>query len=252
MGGTDSGRPQRRRVDEAAKAGFVAALRNGTARDEAAAAQGFTAEAFYYLRKRDAVFRLAWIWAIDLSARDQREAQRAASLAREAEGDPIESNNRRMLQRRRARGIRFTDSRKQVYLDHFAGTADLQASADAAGVHMSTVYKHLRIDPVFAEGNEDALRRAYALLEAEAVRQRLEALRRAPFEPQPIGEGAKEFERVIQLLARLERRDGRIGMRQRGQGALKRWTFEESMALLDKKLRALGARRLPPPSEPVE
>ena len=249
MSGTDSDKPKQRRMSEAAKAGFVAALREGIARDESAAAQGFTSEAFYYARRRDAVFRLAWIWAMDLSARDQREAQRAAALVQEAECRPIEGNNKRMLQRRRARGILFTDSRKQLYLDHFAATADLQSAADAAGVHMSTVYKHLRTDPVFAEGNEAALRRAYARLEAEAVRQRLEALRRTPFEPNPTGEGAKEFDRVMQLLARLERRDGRIGMRERGQGALKKWTFEESIALLDKKLQALDARRLPPPED---
>jgi hypothetical protein len=229
-------------VDAAAKQGFVAAIRAGTKRDTAAAAQGFSANAFYCARKRDPLFRQAWDMAMELSAIDQREARRAAEAGRAASRDPIEPNSRRRLQRRRTRGTRFTDRRKQLFLDHFAATADLAAAADVAGVHLSTIYRHLRLDQVFADGCDDALRQAYVLLEAEAVRLRLEAQRRAAFEPVPTGEVAQEFERVLKLLARYERKSGRIGFRSVGPGRERRWTFDEAIAALDKRLRALGAR----------
>lgn len=244
MGGDgDSERPRQRRIDEAAKARFVEALRAGISRDEAAAAEGFSAEAFYGARKRDPLFRSAWIWALELSAVEERETRRAGELAAAAREDDICPNNRRPLQRRRKRGIAFTDARKQRFLDHFAGTADVQAACEAAGIHYSTVYKHRRVDPRFAAGWDEALAQAVAALEAEAVRQRLEMQRRAAFEPHPTGEMAQEFERVMKLLARWDRKDGRVGARQVGPGQQRRWSFEEAIEALDRKLRALGARR---------
>jgi hypothetical protein len=186
-GGDDSGRVARGRIDAGVKARFVEALRAGTSPNAAAAAEGFSAEAFYCARKRDPLFRCAWIWALDLSAVEEREARRAAAKAAAACDGAIQPNNRRPLQRRRKRGIEFTDKRKQAFLDHFAGTADVQAACDAAGVHYSTVYKHRRLDPPFAAGWDEALAQAVASLEAEAVRQRLEMQRRAAFVPNPAG-----------------------------------------------------------------
>lgn len=238
---SESGLP-RRRIDQARKARFVSALRAGTPREEAAAVEGFTSRAFYCARKRDPLFRSAWIWAIELSAVEQRDARRAAELLTEAEKGEIEPNNLRRLQRKRARGIAFTDARKQAFLDHFAGTADVKAACDAAGVHYSTVYKHRRADPVFAAGWDEALAQAYALLEAEALRQRLEMQRRTAFEPQPTGEVAAEFERVMKLLGRWDRRHGGVGAREVRPGRQRRWSFDEAIEALDKKLRALGAR----------
>lgn len=248
--GSDSRRPGRRLVDAAAKAGFVASLRAGVARDEAARAAGFSAEAFYCARKRDALFRHAWMWALELSAVDEREAQRAASLAAAACADPIAPNNRRPLQRRRMRGIKFTDARKRVFLDHYAGTADAFAAADAAGIHYSTFHKHYREDPEFAAACDEALAFAYAQLEAEAVRQRLEAQRGLREGRIPKGEMAREFDRVMQLLARHERRDGRVARRTVGHGRQKSWTFDEAIVALDKKLRALGLRHGIPGDKP--
>lgn len=239
---SDSGRPERRLIDGAAKARFVGALRAGVARNAAAAAEGFSAEAFYCARKRDPLFRSAWIWALELSAVDEREARRAAAMGADAVEGDILPNNLRPLQRRRKRGIAFTDARKQMFLDHFAGTADVQAACEAAGIHYSTVYKHRRLDPSFASGWDEALAQAYARLEAEAVRQRLEMQRRAAFEPQPTGEMATEFERIMKLLARWDRRSGPPSARQIGPGRERRWSFDEAIVALDAKLRALGAR----------
>lgn len=234
----------RRRIDGEVKAGFVAALRAGVGRDEAAKRQGFSAEAFYCARARDALFRSAWIWALELSAVEEREARRAGEMAAAAEHYAIQPNNQRPMQRR-MRGIKFTEARQQMFLDHFAGTADVMASCDAAGIHYSTAYKYRRNDPVFAAGWEAALAQAYAVLEAETLRQRLAAQRRAAIEPNPSGEMNLEFERVMKLLAR---RDGRNGGS--GKGIQARWSFDDAIEALDQKLRALGARRaLPPPSD---
>ncbi len=253
--GSDSGQPRQRRIDEAAKSRFLAALRSGMGRDEAAAQAGFTSTAFYNARERDPVFRQAWLWALELSAIDER----AAAPAPASPDEVIAPNAGRRLQKRRVRRRRFDDRRKRIFLDRFAGTADAYEAAEAAGIGYSTVLQHRRNDPEFAAACQDALDLAYAQLEAEAVRQRLEAQRRLREGLCPTGEMAREFERVMQLLARYRRPDGRVGLREVGRGRERRWSFDEAIQALDKKLRALGARHgiaaepipLPAPAEPL-
>jgi hypothetical protein len=223
-----------------AKLAFVLALRSGAARDSAAKQAGFTATAFYYARERDPVFRQAWLWALELSAGDARSALAARALP--PPGASIVPNANRRLQARIVRRRRFDDARKRLFLDHFAGTADAHAAAQAAGVGYSTIVHHRRRDPEFAAAWDEALAAAYAQLEAEALRQRLEAQRQLREGLCPTGEIAREFERVMQLLARYERKDGRIGIRSVRPGREKRWTFDEAIEALDRKLRALGAR----------
>ena len=249
-------RPPRRQVDEAAKARFLEGLRAGLARDEAARRAGFTATAFYNARERDPVFRLAWRWAHDLSAADDRAAFRAAPAL--GPDEVIAPNANRLLQRRRMRRRRFDDSRKRLYLDHFAGTADSHAAAEAAGVCHSTIVAHRLKDPAFAAAEGEALAVAYAALEIEALRQRLEAQRRLREGLSPTGEISKEFERVMQLLARYDRRGGAVGLRRVAPGRERRWSFDEAIVELDRRLRALGVRHgieaepiaLPPPGDP--
>lgn len=250
-------RPDRRRVDAAAKRDFLAGLRAGLKRDEAAKQAGFTANAFYYARRSDPVFALAWAWAADLSAADAHSA-RAAAAPFDPDEAVIAPNACRRLQLRPIRRALFDDRRKRIYLDHFAGTADARAAAAAAGVAPCTVSAHRRADPEFAAAEDEALAVAYASLEAEAVRQRLEAQRNLREGLCPTGEISQEFDRVIRLLARYERKSGRIGLRAPGLGRERRMSFDEAIALLDRKLRALGARhgvesgddtpRLPPPA----
>ncbi|HKR24659.1 MAG TPA: hypothetical protein VJS15_05335 [Allosphingosinicella sp.] len=246
---SDSGR---RRVDAAAKEAFIAALRDGAHRDEAARLAGFTAEAFYYARRKDGLFRQAWLFALELSAIDARAARSAG-----VPGDvPIAPNSNRPLQARAERRRRFDDRRKRIFLDHFAGTADAHAACDAAGVSYSAYTAHRRKDPEFAAACDEALAVAVAALEAEAVRQRLDAQRNLREGLCPAGGIAKEFERVMLLLARYDRQGGRSGLREVRYGRMKRWSFDEAIAALDRHLRALGARHgieaepimLPPPS----
>lgn len=251
MGGTgDSKRSARRPIDEESKARFVQSIRSGTSRKEAAAAVGYTLGGLYNVRARDCVFRLAWEWALDLAAIDERGGELSRSTADGRPGDRIAPTRGRLLQRQKMRWVKFTDRRQQIYLDHFSGTADAKAAAAAAGVTTHTVQAHARKHPEFAAVEKEALHFAYARLEAESVRQRLEAQRRLSDNLEPTGEIAQEFERVMKLLARYDRRDGRVAAREVGHGHEQVGTFEQAIEALDRKLRALGVRRgIVPPGE---
>ena len=248
----------RRLIDGAVKARLLEALRRGLERDEAAALVGFPLGSLYTARRRDPVFALGWAWAMELAAIDSRGGELARKRP-EGETFRIAPKPFRPLQRQRMRWVRFTEKRQQIFLDHFAGTADAEASADMAGVSYATVRSHYRRNPEFAAAWDEALRVALALLEADALRQRLEAQRRLKENLHPTGEMAQEFargdiaaefERVMKLLARWDRRDGRAGPRDRRPGR-GRWTFDEAIVALDKRLRILGIRRgiVPPDGE---
>lgn len=254
MAGSDSRSPPRRLIEESHKARFLGLLRAGAGREEAAAAAGFPLGSFYNVRARDPVFRLGWEWALDLAAIDERGGELSRRAAEGHPSDRIAPKNGRLLQRQKMRWVKFTPKRQQIYLDHFAGTADSEAAAAAAGVTTHAVRAHARKNPEFEAAEAEALRHAYVKLEAEAVRQRLEAQRRLSEDLEPAGEIAEEFERVMKLLARFDRRDGRVGRREIGHGSSRRWTFDEAIRALDRKLNALGIRRgiLPPVPEEEE
>jgi len=252
-------RPKRRLIDTGVKARFVGALRRGVSREAAAAEAGFPLQSLYAARARDPLFRSAWEWAMDLACIDERGG-RLSRRGEDGEIVRIAPQNGRLLQRRRMRWLKFTARRQQIYLDHFAGTADCEAAAAAAGVSSATVRAHARKHPEFAAAESDALRFAYAALEAEAVRQRLEAQRRLAQDLEPAGEIAREFargdvaaefERVMKLLARYDRRDGRVAARERAPLPGQAWTFEAAIAALDKALDSLAIRRhlLPGPAD---
>jgi hypothetical protein len=147
------------------------------------------------------------------------------------------------------RPVKFVRARKQIFLDHFAGSCDFVASAAAAGVSTSTVKRHLASDPVFAAGFAEALKVAYALVEAEAVHQvrvAQEAYRISPDSPA----AALSFDRALALMRHYRRDGGGIGRPAR-PGPQARWDFEEAMAALDRKLDAFERnerrrRRMPP------
>ena len=246
------GKAPRRRIDVAAKARFLAGLRAGETRAEAAAGSGFSWRAFYQVRRRDPIFRFGWLAALELCAVDERDARRAAArLAERKANGVIQPNNQRLLQRKVRRGFKFTEKRQQAFLDHFAGTADAAASAEAAGVSYKTVRAHYRKDPEFAALHDECLRHCYPMLEAEAVRQRLAAQQRLRDNLEPTGEMALEFERVMKLLARFDRLESGMPGRPHRPAESRVATFEEAILALDKKLRAFGLRRgiVPPESE---
>lgn len=247
MGMDESGDSQqdgRRLIGGQVKAGFVAALRAGTGREQAAEAVGFPLKSLYSARARDPLFRLAWEWAMDLHVCYERAA--ASSLSGD-EGVPVRiaPQGGRPLQLRRMNWVKFNEARQQIFLDHFAATADGTAAAAKAGVSVHTVDAHRRKHPEFAAAWREALDHAVALLEAEAVRQRLETQRRLSENLEPTGELTQEFERVMKLLARWDRRSGPPGPRPRPPVESQAWTFDQAIAALDKRLRSLGLRSDP-------
>ncbi len=213
-----------RRVDARAMGIFLAALKRGTAIAAAAREAGFHAASFYRRREADPAFGEAWAEAVEIG--------NAPTF--------VAPQNGRRLQLRKSRRVRFNDTRRQVFLAHFAGTCDLKAAAEAAGVCTDTVNNHRRKDPEFAEACAAALEQGYRRLEEEAVRQRLEAQDKLRAGVVPAGEVSAEFERLMKLLAHWTRRNGRLGLpppRRNGQG--RSWTFDEAMTELARKLRAL-------------
>jgi hypothetical protein len=250
MAQDDSDKPPPHRLDLAAKTRFLKGLRAGQSRKDAAAGSGFSWRAFYEVRRRDPIFEFGWLAALELSAVDERDARRAAArLAERQARGTVEPGNRRLLQlkapQKKRRGFSFDERRQQLFLDHFAGTADEDAAADAAGVARQTVRAHMRRNPEFAELRDEALRFAYARLEGEAVRQRLAAQQRLRDNLEPTGEVAEEFDRVMKLLARYDRGDGRIASRRHSASAGRAVTFEEAIRALDKALDAFAIPRLP-------
>jgi hypothetical protein len=241
----------RRRIDEAAKLCFLEGLRAGVSVKEAAARAGFSAEAFYCARKRDPILRMAWIALVELSAAEEREGRRSSSLVALVDGVEIAPNNRRALQKRWVRATRFTAERQQVFLDVFAATADFKAAAEAAGVCESTVYKALSRDPEFARRRDEARALAVNRLEDEAVRRQIAAQEKLRDPATPASELAIENERLMKLLAHYQRK-GAGGAAEPGQSAMKRWSFDEAIAELDRIMRGYGLRRgIIPPEAPA-
>jgi hypothetical protein len=243
-----------RHIGAAAKAQFLAALRRGEGREDAAFAAGFSLMGFYGARRRDPAFRAEWTEALATSAAAERRVRAYAERGERGEVR-IACANRRAYQRRRRRNVRFDAAAQAIYLAHFAANCDTRAAAAAAGVHESTVRLHRRMNPVFAEAHEEALAEGYRNLEEESVRlrlaaqQRLRAAREAagPYcrPPALAAEEAAEFDRIMKLLARWDRKPRRAECGFKLGGRRQKWTFEDAIVLLRRRLKALGL--LPPP-----
>jgi hypothetical protein len=256
--------PPPRSIDGPAKARFLAALGAGATREDAAAAAGFSITGFYGARSRDPAFAAAWKAALEAApAGDRRALAYAERDARLREGEVrIAPANRRMAQRRR-RLVRFDSARRDLFLACFARDCDLKAAAAAAGVHPGTITYHRRTDPDFDRACLEALDQGYQSLEAEAVRQGLAAQQRhrAAIEAAaagqapapcphcgavPAAESDADFDRILRLLALRDRKPRRPDSRFTPGGRRQRWTFDQAIALLKKKMETMDAR----PREP--
>jgi hypothetical protein len=246
-------------IDSAAKAVFLAALRRGARREDAADEAGFSLTGFYGARRRDPAFAAGWAEALEAppaagrrvhayALRDRRRAGGACPERGRGEVR-IASSNRRVYQRRRRRHVRFDARAQEIFLTHFASNCDTEAAAAAAGVSPSTVSYHVRNDPVFAAAYEEALRKGYVFLEDEMLRQRLAAQKRlraaialaGPTKRLLAEEGA-EFDRTMKLLARHDRKPRRPERGFSEGGRRRKMTFDMAMVLLDKRLRGLGLK----------
>ncbi len=219
----------------AAAGRFVAALEGGALVEAAAQSAGVALSTLYCRRERDPAFAALWDSAVAKSA-----------------GPVLVWNQaRRRWQKQQSRRVRFTRERKQAFLDHFAGSCNLAAAAEAAGVSADCVHEHLRTDPAFAEGFREALELGYTLLEAEACAQMRAEQHKYRLQPNPDAAAmAASFDQCLKLLRQWKRRDGTLGARAISHGHQKRWSFEDAMAALDKRLRALGLRHGIPYDDP--
>lgn len=222
--GKNRGNGWSRPIGDEAKGLFLDALKRGLSIEDAARAAGRSPGGFWKARKRDPAF--------DEAVEEMLELSNTPLF--------VAPGNGRRWQLRRVRRLRFVLWRKQVFLAHLAGTGDVTAAAAAAGVSEPTVYRHRMKDPDFAAAFQEALEQAYVRLEAEAVRQRLEAQRQLREGVLPAGEIAQEFERVLKLLQRWDRRNGKVGPRTITPGRRQSWTFEQAIEALDRQLAALG------------
>lgn len=156
----------------------------------------------------------------------------------------ISGSNGRRVQVRAARGTRkakprrngFTKKRKELFLAHFAATANAKASARAAGVSFTTVYAHRKNDAAFREAWNEALDQGYARVEAELVR-------RSALSPRVTAdESAARANETIDpkvALAILESYR-RNGDRRPGEILPQPYDVERVRARLEAKMRALG------------
>ena len=86
----------------------------------------------------------------------------------------VPGNNRRMQKRRAPRRKLFGARRKEAFLEHLSCTANVAASAAAAGVSEGCVYAHRRADPEFREAFWLALEQGVAKLVALRLQRELE------------------------------------------------------------------------------
>jgi hypothetical protein len=224
------GRPP---IDEDAKRVYLTALGRGATKAEAAKRAGFSRSAFARLCRDDPDF----------------DAMREDALERSTGPRFICPGKGRAIQIRRNRRVYFTEERREIFLDRFAGTCNLAEAAEAAGVAESTVFAHLAKDPDFAARFRAVLPIGYVRLEADVVQRRIEAQKRLKA-IEPTGEPEPEFDRAMKLLQRWDRKDGTIGPRGVRHGHMERWDFDEAMKLLAARLKALGFKpTLPPPDQ---
>lgn len=102
-----------------------------------------------------------------------------ADTLRQAQDDREEEmivpgNNRRMQRRRAPRRKLFGARRKEAFLEQLSCTANVAASAAAAGVGEGCVYAHRRADPEFREAFWLALEQGVAKLVALRLQRELE------------------------------------------------------------------------------
>lgn len=235
-----------RQIGSSAKAAFLTGLRNGLRREDAAAVAGFSLMGFYNARARDPVFAADWKSALALPPAAARRAQAYAERGEVR----IAGANRRLLQRRR-RLVRFDARRREIYIAHLVATGDTVAAAAEAGVSPSAVNYHRRRHRDFEQVHREALDSCYRRLETEAVRlslaaqARLRAAMEAAGDSPPkalLEEQGAEFDRIMKLLARYDRKPRAPEANFKPGGRRQAWTFERAIAALDEAMDALARK----------
>jgi hypothetical protein len=165
----------------------------------------------------------------------------------------------RQLHVRKRRHAYFGKERREAFLAHLAATCNVTASAEAAGVRVSTVYAHRMRDTAFRETWALALEQGYARLEAALIERASRGIDRAelhcPGDARgPDGPTEIEWDKAMQLLRHHQL--GLAGSTRRNRAQPVRVPVAQLADRLIRKLRALGVRpdereeaasALPPP-----
>ena len=165
-------------------------------------------------------------------------------MRKDARHEIVPNCNRR-LQKRRKRHNLFGKRRREIFLEHLAATCNVQASAAAAGVAVSTVYANRMRDPDFRADWQAALEQGYARLEAALVERALRGSGRTKVRGDKIVEGPDapaeiDWDKAMELLRHHQR--GLAGHVTPGRVEPKRVPIGQVAAKLIRKLKALGIR----------
>jgi len=167
-------------------------------------------------------------------------------MARRKRDQEIVPNCNRRLQKRRKRHNLFGKARRAIFLEHLAATCNVQASAAAAGVAVSTVYANRMRDAGFRADWDAALEQGYARLEAALIERAMRGEGRIPVrgDKQVDGPEAPEeidWDKGMELLRHHQR--GLAGIGQRNPTHVpKRVPIGTVTAKLIRKLKAIGVR----------
>jgi hypothetical protein len=112
------------------------------------------------------------------------------------EGEEIVPNCNRKPQKRRKRRQLFGARARAVFLEHLAATCNVQASAGAAAVAVSTVYANRMRGAGFRTDWDAALEQGYARLEAALLERAAREAERIEISGDAIVEGADAPEAV--------------------------------------------------------
>lgn len=170
-------------------------------------------------------------------------------MRKKAPEDEIVPNTNRRLQRRRKRTTLFGVRRRQIFLEHLAATCNVTASAEAAGVHVTTTYVCRMRDEGFRADWDAALVQGYARLEAALLERASSGRARCRVRGDKIVEGPDaagevDWDKGMQLLN--HHRRGLAGFTSAPRNKILRVPIDKVAEKLIRKLKALGVR----PEEP--
>ena len=222
-------------------AAFLAGLCKGLKVRDAARAAGLAANTFYNHRRRCPDFADDRDEAVERSAAPVMLRPPSTRL-RTGPSTSLRTGPSTQLRTGKRRRLRFGAMRQEIFLETLARCCDTKASAEAAGVHVSAVYRRIKRDPAFALENRAALERGYARLEKLAALEREAAAERMrnlpPIEPR--GEMTRDFDEMMRLMRRWERpREKRRAQPERRRAL----THSEAVdSLIDKLGKVFGSR----------
>jgi hypothetical protein len=157
----------------------------------------------------------------------------------------VPGKNRRLVKPRGVdRRVKFGRKRQRTFLEHLAATCNVTASAAAAGVSFSAVYRCRMRDPEFRAAWKEALEQGYALLEAALLERAMRLGARIPVSGDlqvdgPDAPQEVDWDKGLELLKNHQRRIA--GTTETGR-APTRVSIEEVAAKLIGKMKALGVR----------